>query len=366
MDQNGRSSQLSEGELKCLFDQHISRRRMIVVGGLASVAGLVAACGGTSNIGQGGGSKTSEKKTLKLGHVNATTSHVHLAALKFAEVAKAKSDGSLDIQVFPTSQLGSNVQMIEACRTGTQDLCFPSAAETANTAKEWAIFDLPYLFNSADQANAVLQGSVGKHFLDQLTQYNLYGLGWVSAVDRDLMTRTKPVRTVADVRGMKVRVLQAPGYVESFKALGAIPVPLAYAQLYLALQQGTVDSADTSPDQAMQDKFVEVIKFFTLNKMNYVPVEMIISKQTMDGLSKDQQAAIRSAATEATKLSITKYKDFVKDAFADMKTRGIEVIQVDTAPWVDATKEVRDRLAASIPNGQQNLQMIQNAARKAG
>lgn len=141
--QKDRGEQLNEDQLRQILERHISRRQIMVFSGMASAAGFLAACGGTSNLGQGGGGKPSERKTLKLGHVNATTSHIHLAALKFAEVAKAKSNGSLEIQVFPTSQLGSNVQMIEACRTGTQDLCFPSAAETANTAKEWAIYGLP-------------------------------------------------------------------------------------------------------------------------------------------------------------------------------------------------------------------------------
>lgn len=364
MDTDSSRSFDDQGHIRFL-DERVSRRQMLVASGFLSGAALLAACGGTANVGSSVATSAGPARTLRLGHVNATTSHIHLAALKLAEVAKAKSNGSLDIQVFPNSQLGSNVQQIEACRTGTQDMSFPSAAETANTAKEWGIFDLPYLFKNVDDANAVFQGPVGKHFIDQLTQYNLYGLGWVSAVDRDLMSRSKPIRSVADVKGLKVRVIQAPGYVESFKALGAIPVPLAYAQLYLALQQGTVDLADTSPDQASQDKFVEVVKYFTLNAMNFIPVEMIISKQVMDGLTKEQQSAIRAAAAEAAKLSISKYKGFVQDAFADMKTRGIEVIQVDTKPWIDATKEVRDRLAAGLPNGQQNLQMILEAAKKA-
>lgn len=338
-----------------------TRRQLVKLAGAASAAALI----GTWRTDTANGQRA-PKRVLKLGHVNATTSHVHLAALKFAEAVAAKTHYEVAVQVFPISQLGGNVQMIEAVRTGTQDLVFPSAAETENTVKEWTIFDLPYLFDGVDEANKILQGAIGRRFLDMLPRFNMYGLGWVSTVDRDIMSRTKPIRMVADLQGFKIRVLPAPGYVETYKALGANPTPLPYSQLYLALQQGTVDGADTSPDQAMQDKFVEVIKYFSLNEMQFIPIAMIMSKQTMDSLPSDWQQAIREAAKEATKVSLASYHRFVQLALVDMKRRGIDVIQVDKRPWREVTKAVRDKLAGAIPDGRQNLELILNAAKKAG
>lgn len=223
---------------------------------------------------------------LRLGHVQTIDTHYQLASLEFARLVKDKTNGRIEIAVYPQSQLGGEVQMTQAVRTGTQDLAIIAQAVVENTVKEWQIFDVPYLFDSVDQANRILQGPVGNTFMNMLPQHDLVGLAWFSCLERNVFTANKPVRTLNDLKGLKIRVLQSPGYVNAFRALGANPTPLAYSELYLAVQQGVVDGGDTPPDQFVKDKFLEVAKNYSLTRINDQAIVFLMSKAVMTSFLK--------------------------------------------------------------------------------
>src|SRR5687767_5603136 len=184
---------------------------------------------------------------LNVGHTLAPDSHYQVATTRMAELAAKKSNGQIKINVFPQSQLGGEVKMIQAARTGGLDMFITAQAPLVNTVKAYSLFDMPYLFDSVDQANKVLSGPVGKEFLDMLPKYNLVGLGFLSVMERNVFS-SKPIKAGTDMAGMKVRVMQSPGYVKAYESFGAQPTPMAYGDVYMALQQGVVDGADTSPD----------------------------------------------------------------------------------------------------------------------
>jgi tripartite ATP-independent transporter DctP family solute receptor len=308
--------------------------------------------------------QSSDKIIMKLGHTLAPNNHYQLTALEFAKAVSEKTNGKIEVKVFPQSQLGGEVQMTQALRTGTQEMMISGQAAMVNTVKQWEIFDIPYLFSSVDDANRIMQGPVGKVFMDMLLPYNIVGLAWISVGERNLFTGKKTVESLNDMKDLKVRVMQSPGYIAGYKALGANPTPLAYNQVFLALSQGLVDGADTSPEQFMQDKFSDVAKHYYITHVNYMPVVLAISKAAWSKLTPDLQKAMQDAAREAVQFDLKEYRKEYDEALAQMKSQGVQVIDVDTKPWAAATEAVRAELIARVPDGAALYQQI-NAARKA-
>lgn len=308
-------------------------------------------------------SAQAETIQLKIAHGLNTDNHYHVAATGFAERVAAKSKGQIKVAVYPQLQLGGEVKMMQAARTGGLDLFISGQASLVNTVKEYSIFDVPYLFDSIDQANKVLASPVGKEFLDMLPKYNLVGLGFLSVMERNVFA-SKPIRTAADFKGMKVRVMQSPGYVKSYEAFGTQPTPMTYGDVYMALQQGVVDGADTSPDQFVSDKFIEVSKFYNITRVHYLPAMLMASKTTWDKLTPQQRQILQESATEALAESRSYYAKAYADAIAQIKKAGVTVVETDTKSMKEASARVPDQLLPAIPDGKKLFERIE-AAKKA-
>ena len=297
---------------------------------------------------------------LNVGHTLAPDSHYQVATTRMAELAAKKSNGQIKINVFPQSQLGGEVKMIQSARTGGLDMFITAQAPLVNTVKAYSLFDMPYLFDSVDQANKVLSGPVGKEFLDMLPKYNLVGLGFLSVMERNVFS-SKPINSGSDMAGMKLRVMQSPGYVKAYESFGAQPTPMAYGDVYMSLQQGVVDGADTSPDQFVMDKFVEVSKYYNLTKVHYLPALLIISKPKWDKLTPQQQAIVKSSADEALADSRAYYKKSYADSIERMKKAGVTVVEPNLAPMKQTSSKVDADLLTNIPDGKKLWDKVQAA-----
>lgn len=317
------------------------------------LTGLLAAlaCGLSVTAPTGAVRAQSGKVVLKLGHTLAPNNHYQLTALEFARAVKEKTGGDIEVQVFPQSQLGGEVQMTQALRIGSQEMMISGQAAMVNTIKQWEIFDIPYLFGSVDEANGVMQGVVGQKFLGMLKPFNIVGLAWISVGERNLFTAKRTIGSLNDMKDLKVRVMQSPGYIAGYKSLGANPTPLAYNQVFLALSQGLVDGADTSPEQFIQDKFSEVAKHYYISHVNYLPVVLAISAAAWGKLTPEQQKALQEAAGAAAQFDLKEYRREYDEALAQMKTLGVQVTEVDTAPWAAATEAARKDLIAQVKDG---------------
>lgn len=300
--------------------------------------------------------------SLNLGHTLAPESHYQVMAEKLAKLAKQKSDGEIIINTFPQSQLGGEVKMIQGARTGTLDMLITAQAPLTGTIEAFSFFDVPYLFDSVDHANAVLAGPLGDHFLEMLPEKNMIGLGWLSAMERNLFS-SRPIENANDIEGMKLRVMQSPGYVEAYEALGAMPTPMAYSDLYIALQQGVVDGGDTSPDQFVMDKFYEVSDFYNLTKVHYLPALLIISETRWDSLSEEQKGWLQESANEALAYGIDYYKQSYDDSIAKMKELGVTVVEPDVATMREETAAVREQLINQVPEGERLYEMLGQSER---
>ncbi len=297
---------------------------------------------------------------LSLGHTLAPDSHYQATSERMAEIAARKSNGEIKINLFPQSQLGGEVKMIQAARSGVQDMLITAQAPLTNTVKAYSLFDVPYLFDSVDQANKVLAGPIGQKFLDMLPRYNLVGLGFLSVMERNVFS-AKPIKGSADMNGEKLRVMQSPGYVETYRSFGALPTPMAYGDLYLSLQQGVVDGGDTSPDQFVMDKFLEVSKYYNLTKVHYLPALLIISKAKWDKLTPEQQKILQESATEALAYGRDYYKKSYAESIERMKAAGVTVVDSDVSSLKKASEPVVASLLKEIPDGEALYKEIQQA-----
>ncbi|QJR20483.1 TRAP transporter substrate-binding protein [Pelagibacterium halotolerans] len=289
---------------------------------------------------------------MNLGHTLTPDSPFHAGAQKFADILEERSDGEINITVFPHSQLGGELTMIQGAQMGTEDVFVTGQSTLTNTAREFLIFDIPYLFDSVDQANEILAGPAGDKFLDVLPEYGLVGLGWFSAMERNVFA-SRPINSVDDFAGMKMRVIQSPGYVDSYSALGAQPTPMAYADLYLALQQGVIDGADTSPDQFVSDKFIEVSDYYNLTRVHYMPALLIMSKSRWDSFTAVEQEMVQQAADEAMAYAQDYYKQAYDNAITEMEEAGVTIVETDVDTLVEATDPVAQQLIDQIPDGQE-------------
>lgn len=297
---------------------------------------------------------------LNLGHVLATDSHYHAVAEKLAEVAAAKSNGTLKINVFPSGQLGGEVKLIQSARTGAVPLVVTGEPPVENTVKEFGVFSLPYLFPDLPTANRAMQSDFGKHMLGYLDKHGLVGLGWISSLERNIYG-TRKVETPADMEAMKIRVIQSPGYVRAYEALGAQPTPMAYSEVYLALQTGVIDAGEASPDTMIQDKFAEVSKYYNMVKIHYMPAILLMSKSRMDRLSSEHQQILREAADEAVKHGIQYYADGYAQAMEQIAAMGVEIVNPDIDKFREVTTALYPSLLADIPDGEANVKAAQAA-----
>lgn len=300
---------------------------------------------------------------LNVGHTLSPDSHYQVATTRMAELAAQKSNNQIKINVFPQSQLGGEVKMIQAARTGGLDMFITAQAPLVNTIKAYSLFDVPYLFDSVEQANKVLSGPVGKEFLGMLPQYSLVGLGFLSVMERNVFS-SKPINSGSDLAGMKVRVMQSPGYVKAYEAFGAQPTPMAYGDVYMALQQGVVDGADTSPDQFVMDKFIEVSKYYNLTKVHYLPALLIMSKVKWDRLNAEQKTILQQSADEALAESREYYRKSYADSIDKMKKAGVTVVEPGLAQMKQTSSKVDESLLSNIPDGKKLFDKVQ-AAKKA-
>jgi tripartite ATP-independent transporter DctP family solute receptor len=219
---------------------------------------------------------------------------------KFAELVAQKSGGKITVRPFPGGVLGPDLQVVSAMQGGTIDLNVMNASLLAGNVKEMAALDLPFLFNSAEEADAVIDGPIGHKLIDKLPAKGLIGLAYWDLGFREMHTRNKPIAKADDLRGLKMRVIPTPIYVDFMNSTGANALPMPFTETYTALEQGAIDGM-TNPLLNIPDgKYNEVSKHLTLTNHMYSPQIVIVSKRTWDKLSGEERKILQEAAKETT------------------------------------------------------------------
>ncbi len=303
-------------------------------------------------------SASGEVMNLKVGHVVTEDHPYHQGLLKWAELIKERTEGRIVIEVFANSTLGNERDMIEALQLGMLDITLPNSAPMANFTDVMMVFDLPYLFETREDAVAVLDSEIGQEMLDSLESINLIGLAFWENGYRHVTNGTKEVRTPDDIKGMKIRTMENETHMNSFRAWGADPTAMAWGEVYTALQQKTLDGSEVPLATIYGSKVHEVTKYVSLTGHFYCPAPLLFSKAIWDKISAEDQQIIRQASIEAR--DIERQMCETADAELVQKIRdegGVVTEGIDKAPWKEMAQTVYDQFVAA--HGGETLAKIQ-------
>ena len=283
---------------------------------------------------------------LTLGHGAAIGNPRHEAAVKFAEVVKARSGGRIEVQVAPSAQLGDDAAMVTALRTGALDMSANSQGAVANAVPEYAAFGMPFLFSSAAAAFRLLDGPLGKELGEKSAEKGLVLLGtWDNGI-RQMTNSKRPISKVEDMKGLKMRVPPDATLVDIMKSLGAESQQIKFAELYVALQQGVVDGQENPLMNIHASKLYEVQKHLALTSHQFQMTPFLMSKRSWDRLSEADRKAVTEAAAEATALQRKLSADADAKLLDDLKAKGVQINTPDKAAFEKATEKVDDKWAA--------------------
>ncbi|MDR0485343.1 MAG: DctP family TRAP transporter solute-binding subunit [Elusimicrobiota bacterium] len=278
--------------------------------------------------------KSGNKTIIRVGNETGKTDSQFIGLQVMAAEVKKLSKGSMELQLNPGSVLGSGPAMVDMVKNGTLDIYMGGAGFFAAWDGRLFVFDIPYLFSSAEQAHAILDSDFGAEMLSTLEPFGVKGLAfWENGV-RNITNSVRPIKTPDDVKGLKLRVMPAnPVHVKIWTMMGAKPEPLTFSAIYDALKNKTVDGQEHPISAIYSGKFYEVQKYMSLTRHIYGPLIMIMNKASFDSLTKEQQDIMITAS----KAGAAAQRKFIKDNeakfSAEMQKAGMEIIEVDPAPF---------------------------------
>ncbi|OAP36532.1 ABC transporter substrate-binding protein [Sinorhizobium glycinis] len=290
------------------------------------------------------------EQTIRFASAGAEGSPLVIGQRKFAEIVKEKSGGKIDVKVFPAGMLGGDLQSVTSLQGGLLQMSVMNAGLMASLAPDFAILDLPFLFESTKEADAVMDGEVGKTFAKELDEKNLVVLAYWELGFRNLTNSRRPVEKVDDIEGLKIRVVQSPIYLEMFQALGANAVPMPFPEVYTALETGTVDGQENPAPSILTAKLNEVQKYITLTRHTYNPMVLLFSKPLWEKLDQEEKDLLQAAASEAAAFQRQLSRDADQKAVDALAASGMTVTKLppeEIARFREKTKPVAEKFAGA-------------------
>ena len=291
-------------------------RRSILVAALMSSAALFASHSQAADI---------TERTIKFPSASNKGHPQVVGVEKFTELVKQKSGGKLTVKNFPGGQLGPDLQIVSGMQGGTVEMNVMNASLLAGNVKAMTLWDVPYLFNNPKEADAMADGPIGKRLLDMLQDKGLVGLAYWDLGFRQIHTTKKAIAKADDFKGVKMRVIPTPIYIDFMNALGANAVPMPFTETYGALEQGAIDGMTNPLLNILDGKYNEVSKHLTLTNHMYTPQAVIVSKKFWDKLSADEKKILQDAATETATFQRKFARDEAAKVLDELKKRGMTV-----------------------------------------
>lgn len=304
----------------------------LLIGVLLTSAALIPAIRAGNSDDRGG-----HKTVLKLGHVLDQQHPVHLGMEFMAKRLDALSGGTVELQIFPGGQLGTEPEMIEQLQRGALAMVKTSTAAMEGFVPEMAVFSLPYLFRDEDHYWRVLNGPIGRELLAAGEAHRIHGLCYYDSGSRSFYTLKKPILKPTDIREMKLRVLPSKTARDLITMLGGGPTPVPWGELYTALQQGMVDGAENNPPSFLSSRHYEIAKHFSLDEHTRIPDMVIFSKPIWDSLSPEVRNWVNEAARESVDFQRKLWREKTEEALKVVSDAGVTVYRPDKAPFVAAT-----------------------------
>jgi tripartite ATP-independent transporter DctP family solute receptor len=264
---------------------------------------------------------------LKIGYTPVKDSHYGVGATVFCDAITKGTANRYTCQQFPSSALGGEREMIEAVQLGTQDLTNVSTGALGNFVPETKIVDIPFLFRDYDHARKVMDGPIGQDILKKMPAKGLIGLAWTENGFRHMTNNKRPINTAADAAGLKVRTMENKVHIEGYKSFDLLPTPMAFPELFSALQQGTVDGQENPIPVILSSKFSQVQKHLSLTGHVYSPAVILLSAPVWNKLSDADKKVFVDAAKTAAVAQRKRVNDDEANGIAQLRKDGMQVVE---------------------------------------
>ena len=284
-----------------------------------------------------------QERVIRFGHLNNTDHPVSMGVKRFAELVAAKSGGKMKIAMFPGGVLGNDQANVSALQGGTLEMVVLNSGILASQAKEFGVFDFPFMFATPQEADAVVDGPFGKMMHAKLEAKGIVGLAYWELGFRSITNSRRPINKVDDIAGLKLRVIPNAINVDWVKALGANPTPLPFPEVYAALDQKAIDGQENPATVIAANKFYEVQKYLVLSNHQYNPQSLIFSKKVWDTLSAGDRKILADAGVEAGKYQRQVAREAAGTALDTLKKNGMQVTELapaELAKFREAMKPV--------------------------
>ena len=317
-----------------------TRREFLVQSGALAVGALA--------LGAPAVARAQQKMVMKAADVHALGYPTVEAIVRMGKKLETATSGRLSLQMFPAMQLGGEKEMIEQAQVGALQIARISTGPMGPVVDELNVFNLPFIFRDEVHMRKVIDGPIGTELLDKITASpasRLIALGWMDSGTRNLYTK-KPVKSPADLKGQKIRMMGNPVFVETMNAMGGSGVMMSFSELYSALQTGVVDGAENNPPSLLTQNHYQVTKFYSLTGHLIIPEIFVFSRRTWETISKEDQELIKKLSREAQLEQRGLWDKMVEESVQKLKAAGVQFIEVDKKPFYDATKPVREKYGA--------------------
>jgi tripartite ATP-independent transporter DctP family solute receptor len=289
------------------------------------------------------GCQLSKVKTIKLAHGLDVTHSVHLALEFFGEEIHRISDGQLEVEIYPNSQLGSEREILELIQIGSLHMTKVSAATLENFAPKSKVLGLPYLFKNRVHAFRVLDGEIGQNLLEDSQRYRLKGLGYYDAGYRSFYTKERPVDHPDELKGLKIRVMESVTAMNMVRSFGGAPTPISWGELYTSLQQGVVDGAENNPPSFYLSKHYEICKYYSLNEHTYPPDVIIIGNSFWNQLNEEQQLWMSKAVNASIDFQRKLWAEHEANALEEVVKAGVEIVYPEKDVFMELAQKVHEQ-----------------------
>ena len=323
-------------------------------------AGIFAGCGGgSSTSAKSSGSASASASAAASGSAataagdaeyemiaGTSTPETHpynLGMNKIGELVSEKTDGAVKLDVFGNSQLGSERDLLEGLQLGSLQMTCTSTAPLAGFTDAFLVFDLPFIFETTEQARAVLDSEIGQEILHSVDDQGLVGLAWFENGFRNVTNNVRPITVPDDLKGIKIRTMENQMHMAAFSIMGADPTPMAMGDVFTALQQGTIDAEENPVPIVATNKFQEVQKYISMTGHLFSPTPVFIAKDYYEALPEEYQTAIQEAATEAAPYQREQIDEQNVSGLEELTNDGMEANEPEKAPFQEATAPLYDQ-----------------------
>lgn len=298
--------------------------------------------------------------TLKLAEVHPAGYPTVVALENLGKKLEEATDGELKYRMFSGGVLGSEKEVVEQLQIGAVQMTRVSLGTLGPVVSDVNAFNMPFVFRDHEHMRKIIDGEIGQELLDKITasEFNMVGLAWMDGGVRNLYSK-EPVRNIDDLKGMKIRVIGNPLFIDTLNAMGAQGVAMDTAEIFSALQTGVVDGAENNPPTLLEHNHYRTAKYYTLTGHLILPEPIVMSKTTWNKLTPEQQEMVKKFAKEAQLEERKLWDEKTASSEEKLKAAGVEFIEVDKQPFYEATAPVREKYGAAYADLIKRIEAVQ-------